>query len=75
VSPRELAVALFRSVTRLFPIALVSLTCLSQLALAQQTLGSINDYVAYLKDSNRLVEKVYEWEKAGAQRKRLRRSP
>src|SRR5580704_812428 len=45
VNSHDLAIAFSRTVPRLFSIAIVGLTCLSQVALAQQTLGSITGTV------------------------------
>jgi hypothetical protein len=56
VSPNNFAITFFRTVTRLFSIALVGLTCMSQMAVAQQTLGSITGTVT--DSSGAVVPKV-----------------
>jgi hypothetical protein len=56
VIPNNFAITFSRTVTRLFSIALVGLTCMSQMAVAQQTLGSITGTVT--DSSGAVVPKV-----------------
>lgn len=56
MSPNNFANTFSRTVTRLFSIALVGLTCMSQMAVAQQTLGSIAGTVT--DSSGAVVPKV-----------------